>query len=88
VYSGKFLALGALCLAGSIRPSVPGAVYFLCFLGGATAWACRCPLTRGFAFMLRCCVLLCVFHMLALFTYQVEWFQQIDGLMPTNLTAR
>ncbi|XP_065351549.1 piezo-type mechanosensitive ion channel component-like isoform X6 [Cloeon dipterum] len=85
---GKFVALGSLCVAGSMRPSLPGAVYFVCFLGGATAWACRSPLQRGFAFMMRGCVFLVVLHVLTLFTYQVEWFQQIDGLGPSNLTAR
>ncbi|XP_059490786.1 piezo-type mechanosensitive ion channel component-like isoform X3 [Neocloeon triangulifer] len=85
---GKFFVLGSLCLAGSIRPSLPGAVYFVCFLGGATAWACRNPLTKGFAHMMQGCAAFCLLHVLALFTYQVEWFQEIDGLGPTNLTAR
>lgn len=29
-----------LLLAATLRPSVPGVVYFIVFLGAATWWAC------------------------------------------------
>ena len=37
-----------LLLAATIRPSVPGAVYFIVFLGAATCWACLKALGRYF----------------------------------------
>jgi hypothetical protein len=85
-FIGKFLALGSLCVAGSIRPSLPGGIYFLAFLGGATAWACRCELRAGFAWLLKFCIVLCVAHILALFFYQTPWIQEF--LDPKELTSR
>ncbi|KAF4525373.1 hypothetical protein B566_EDAN014811, partial [Ephemera danica] len=83
---GKFLALGSLCVAGSLRPSVPGGIYFLAFLGGATAWACRCELRAGFAWLLRFCALLSAVHLLALFLYQTPYAQKL--LAPDLLVTR
>lgn len=37
---GVIIAMITLLLAAVLRPSVPGGIYFLVFLGAATWWAC------------------------------------------------
>lgn len=43
---GTFLAMVTLLLAATLRPSVPGSVYFIVFLGAATWWSCYRELSR------------------------------------------
>ncbi|XP_060518446.1 piezo-type mechanosensitive ion channel component [Cylas formicarius] len=74
---GKYGVLVTLCLAGVLRPSVLGGLYFLVFLSVATWWACCRSLRRGFA-ILMCCLLPFVFcHMCALYAYQFQWPQEL-----------
>lgn len=44
--AGIFSAMATLLLAATLRPSVPGAVYFIVFLGAATWWACHKELNK------------------------------------------
>nr|CAD7432632.1 unnamed protein product [Timema monikensis] len=73
---GKYLTVVSLCVAGAIRPSIPGAVYFLVFLGAMTWWACYKELGRAFAVVLRCTLGVVTLHILALFAVQVQWVQE------------
>lgn len=43
---GKFLTFTTLLLAAVLRPSIPGGVYFLVYLGAGTWWACYKELNR------------------------------------------
>lgn len=43
---GTFLAMVTLLLAATLRPSVPGSVYFIVFLGAATWWSCYRELSK------------------------------------------
>lgn len=43
---GKFLTFTTLLLAAVLRPSIPGGVYFLVYLGAGTWWACFKELNR------------------------------------------
>ncbi|XP_076270336.1 piezo type mechanosensitive ion channel component isoform X5 [Rhynchophorus ferrugineus] len=74
---GRYGTLMTLCLAGVLRPSVVGGLYFLVFLSVATWWACYKQLRRGFA-ILMCCLLPIVFaHMSVLYAYQFQWPQEL-----------
>lgn len=43
---GKFLTFTTLLLAAVLKPSIPGGVYFLVYLGAGTWWACYKELNR------------------------------------------
>ncbi|XP_063226263.1 piezo-type mechanosensitive ion channel component-like isoform X4 [Bacillus rossius redtenbacheri] len=73
---GKYLVLALLCLAGALRPSVLGGVYFLVFLGAMTWWACYRPLGRPFAVVLRVVLVMVVCHVVALFAVQLQYVQE------------
>ncbi|XP_063241990.1 piezo-type mechanosensitive ion channel component-like isoform X9 [Bacillus rossius redtenbacheri] len=72
---GKYLSLASLCVASAMRPSIPGSVYFVVFLGAMTWWACYKSLGRAFAMVLRAVVALVALHVLALFAIQLQCVQ-------------
>ncbi|KAF5269329.1 hypothetical protein FQR65_LT02631 [Abscondita terminalis] len=73
---GKYIVLSAFCFAAILRPSVPGGVYFLIFLGGTTWWAFR-SLNRIFGYFLRCLVVFIFLHIVVLYAYQMQWPQTL-----------
>lgn len=73
---GKYICLLLMCLAGILRPSILSAVYYLSFLGLATAWACNRQLGRQFAWFCRFLMVVLVAHITALFVYQLQWVQE------------
>lgn len=68
--------LALLCVAGVLRPSVLGGLYYIIFLSSATWWACYKQLSRGFAIVLSCLMPILFIHISALYTYQFEWPQE------------
>lgn len=66
----------ALCLAGILRPSVEGGVYFIVFLSAATWWACCRELQKGFAVVLCVLNVLVIGHIFTLYGFQFEWSQE------------
>ncbi|KAK9732190.1 Piezo [Popillia japonica] len=72
----KYIGLISLCVAAVLRPSVPGAFYFLVFIGSCTWWACYRELEKGFAIVCRIVMVVVFLHIICLYTYQLEWFQE------------
>lgn len=50
---GKFLTFTTLLLVAVLRPSIPGGVYFLVYLGAGTWWACYKELNRYILYFSR-----------------------------------
>ncbi|XP_057662866.1 piezo-type mechanosensitive ion channel component isoform X22 [Diorhabda carinulata] len=73
---GRYATLILLCLAGVVRPSIEGGVYYSIFLGVATWWACYKQLKRGFAILLRCIIPLVILHMSALYAVNFKIIQK------------
>ncbi|XP_028128459.1 piezo-type mechanosensitive ion channel component isoform X5 [Diabrotica virgifera virgifera] len=72
---GRYVTLIMLCLAGILRPSVEGGVYYLLFLAMATWWACYKQLKRGFAIVLRCLIPFVLLHLCALYIINFKYIQ-------------
>ncbi|XP_037913806.1 piezo-type mechanosensitive ion channel component isoform X2 [Hermetia illucens] len=83
---GPYISLAAIFLAAVLRPSVPGGLYFLIFLGGGTYWACYKSFGRAFRIVLQILLVIIVAHSIAIFTYQTPWPQQF--LANSSLPAR
>lgn len=60
-----------------MRPSVTSGIYFLVFMGAATAWAVGRPLERGFAVVSRCVMAIMGVHIAVLLVYQCTWIIEI-----------
>ncbi|XP_059060607.1 piezo-type mechanosensitive ion channel component-like, partial [Achroia grisella] len=71
--AGKYLSLFLIMFSGIMRPSVTSGIYFLVFMGAATAWALGRPLERGFAVVGRCLMAIMSIHVLLLIVYQCSW---------------
>ncbi|CAH0726071.1 unnamed protein product, partial [Brenthis ino] len=84
--AGKYLALFLLMFSGIMRPSVTSGIYFLVFMGTATAWALGRPLERGFAVVSRCIMAIMGIHIAVLLVYQCTWI--IDIFPPETDMAR
>nr|XP_026488209.1 piezo-type mechanosensitive ion channel component isoform X2 [Vanessa tameamea] len=84
--AGKYLALLLLMASGIMRPSVTSGIYFLVFMGAATAWAVGKPLERGFAVVSRCVMAIMGVHIAVLLVYQCTWI--IDIFPPETDMAR
>lgn len=69
-----------------MRPSVTSGIYFLVFMGAATAWAVGRPLERGFAVVTRCVMAIMGVHIAVLLVYQCTWI--IDIYPPEEDFAR
>lgn len=72
--------------SGIMRPSVTSGIYFLVFMGTATAWALGRPLERGFAVVSRCIMAIMGIHIAVLLVYQCTWI--IDIFPPETDMAR
>jgi piezo-type mechanosensitive ion channel component 1/2 len=59
--------------SGIMRPSVTSGIYFLVFMGAATAWALGRPLEKGFAVISRCVMAIMAVHIAVLLVYQCSW---------------
>lgn len=81
--AGTFFAMITLLLAATLRPSVPGAVYFIVFLGAATWWACYRELNRAFAIICRIVLVFLAVHIATFLSYQTPWPQEY---FPANNT--
>ncbi|CAH2104345.1 unnamed protein product [Euphydryas editha] len=84
--AGKYLALFLLMFSGIMRPSVTSGIYFLVFMGAATAWAVGRPLERGFAVVSRCVMAIMGVHIAVLLVYQCTWI--IEMFPPETDMAR
>ncbi|XP_031343893.1 piezo-type mechanosensitive ion channel component isoform X3 [Photinus pyralis] len=72
---GKYMVLTSLCVAGVIRPSIPGGIYFLVFLSATTWWACGGTLGKKFAGVMIFVTCVVFLHISAIFIYQMQWPQ-------------
>ncbi|CAH0602965.1 unnamed protein product [Chrysodeixis includens] len=68
--AGKYVCLFLLMFSGIMRPSVTSGIYFLVFMGVATAWSLGQPLGKGFAVISRCVMAIMAVHVMVLFAYQ------------------
>ncbi|XP_045785084.1 piezo-type mechanosensitive ion channel component isoform X13 [Maniola jurtina] len=84
--AGKYIALFLLMFSGIMRPSVTSGIYFLVFMGAATAWAVGRPLERAFAVVTRCVMSIMGIHIAVLLVYQCTWL--IDIYPPDEDFAR
>lgn len=78
---GVTLSLFTLLVAGSMRPSIPSALYFVFYLCAGTWWACYRSLSRGFAIVSRIVMVFVIAHITALLSYQNPWPQEF---LPPN----
>lgn len=76
IFLGKYVCLVSLCVGACLRPSVPGAFYFLIFLGSMTWWASYKNLQKSFAIVCRITLVVLFFHISALYAYQFQWPQE------------
>lgn len=83
---GKYLSLFLIMFSGIMRPSASSGLYFLVFMGAATAWACGKPLEKGFAVVSRCVMAIMACHVCGLMAYQCQWLIDLYG--PTEPFAR
>lgn len=60
-----------------MRPSVTSGIYFLVFMGSATAWAVGRPLEKGFAVINRCLMAIMAVHIAGLLSYQCTWLTDL-----------
>ncbi|XP_063215481.1 piezo-type mechanosensitive ion channel component-like [Bacillus rossius redtenbacheri] len=79
LFVGKYLSLLLLMTAAAIRPSVPGAVYLLVFLGAMNWWACNQPLGTVFAVFLRSVALIMALHVGCACVVQWQYVQDAVG---------
>ncbi|KAI4464688.1 hypothetical protein MML48_3g00017133 [Holotrichia oblita] len=73
--SAKYVGLISLCVAAVLRPSIPGAFYFLVFIGSCTWWACYRELEKAFVIICRIVMVVVFLHIACLYAYQFEWTQ-------------
>ncbi|XP_063838505.1 piezo-type mechanosensitive ion channel component isoform X2 [Ostrinia nubilalis] len=71
--AGKYVCLFLIMFSGIMRPSVTSGIYFLVFMGAATAWSLGRPLEKGFAVISRCLMAIMAVHILVLIVYQCSW---------------
>lgn len=60
-----------------MRPSITSGLYFLVFMGAATAWAVGRPLEKGFAVVGRCLMAIMSVHIAVLLVYQCTWLIEL-----------
>ncbi|KAJ8729263.1 hypothetical protein PYW08_000844 [Mythimna loreyi] len=77
VSAGKYFCLMLLMLSGIMRPSITSGIYFLVFMGSATAWALGKPLSRGFAVVCRCVMVVMTIHITVVLAYQCSVLEDI-----------
>ncbi|XP_072936933.1 piezo-type mechanosensitive ion channel component isoform X3 [Epargyreus clarus] len=75
--AGKYIALFLIMFSGIMRPSITSGIYFLVFMGAATAWALGRPLERGFAVVGRCLMAIMAVHIAVLLVYQCNWLTEL-----------
>lgn len=84
---GAYGTLGLLCVVSSLQPSIPNALYFLIFMGGATVWALSFTIhTKPFAVILAILSIPTCAHIFSIFAYQLQWPQEL--LPADSLPAR
>lgn len=84
--AGKYICLFLIMFSGIMRPSITSGLYFLVFMGAATAWAVGRPLERGFAVVGRCLMAIMAVHVTLILVYQCSWINAL--LPPDNEFAR
>uniref|UniRef100_A0A2H1X0Q2 SFRICE_003784 n=1 Tax=Spodoptera frugiperda TaxID=7108 RepID=A0A2H1X0Q2_SPOFR len=75
--AGKYICLILIMFSAIMRPSVTSGIYFLVFMGSATAWALGQPLNRGFAVVCRCVMAIMSVHVIVLLVYQCSWVAEL-----------
>ncbi|XP_063358294.1 piezo-type mechanosensitive ion channel component [Cydia amplana] len=75
--AGKYLCLFLIMFSGIMLPSVTSGIYFLIFMGAATAWSLGQPLERGFAVVGRCLMAIMAVHIAVLLAYQCTWLLEL-----------
>lgn len=70
------MVLSSLCMAGILRPSALSGVYFVVFIASMTWWALNKELGKGFAVLCRLLLLPVTAHIVVLYLYQMQWFQE------------
>ncbi|CAG9784246.1 unnamed protein product [Diatraea saccharalis] len=89
--AGKYVCLFLIMFSGIMRPSISSGIYFLVFMGAATAWAVGRPLEKGFAVVSRCVMAIMAVHIAILVAYQCSYFGltklvSINETTPTSFT--
>ncbi|XP_053604167.1 piezo-type mechanosensitive ion channel component isoform X3 [Plodia interpunctella] len=80
--AGKYLCLILIMFSGILRPNVVSGIYFLVFMGAATAWSLGQPLNRGFAIAGRFVMFVMALNIITLLVYQCNW---IIEMFPPNM---
>ncbi|XP_022834650.1 piezo-type mechanosensitive ion channel component isoform X2 [Spodoptera litura] len=75
--AGKYICLILIMFSAIMRPSITSGIYFLVFMGSATAWALGQPLNRGFAVVCRCVMAIMSVHVIVLLVYQCSWVAEL-----------
>lgn len=70
------IAMFSIIVASGFRPSVPGGIYYLVFIGMGTWWACNRTFTKPFAIISRVVMVLIAIHVCVLMVYQNPWPQE------------
>ncbi|KAL0894989.1 hypothetical protein ABMA27_013468 [Loxostege sticticalis] len=71
--AGKYVSLFLIMFSGIMRPSITSGIYFLVFMGAATAWSLGRPLEKAFAVISRCLMAIMAVHIMVLIAYQCSW---------------
>ncbi|XP_026329382.1 piezo-type mechanosensitive ion channel component isoform X3 [Hyposmocoma kahamanoa] len=75
--AGKYLCLFLIMFSGIMRPSITSGIYFLIFMGAATAWSLGKPLEKGFAVVGRCLMGIMILHIMVLIVYQCNYINEL-----------
>ncbi|XP_026726944.1 piezo-type mechanosensitive ion channel component isoform X3 [Trichoplusia ni] len=75
--AGKYVCLFLIMFSGIMRPSVTSGIYFLVFMGVATAWSLGQPLGKGFAVVSRCIMAIMAVHVMVLLAYQCSLLTEL-----------
>ncbi|CAB3230721.1 unnamed protein product [Arctia plantaginis] len=84
--AGKYICLMLIMFSGIMRPSITSGIYFLVFMGAATAWALGRPLEKGFAVVGRCVMAIMAVHSVIILAYQCTYL--IEMYPPSEDFAR
>lgn len=76
LFTGKYLCLFLIMFSGILRPSIVSGIYFLIFMGAATAWSLGKPLEKGFAVVSRCLMGIMILHIMVLLVYQCNYVNE------------
>jgi len=78
IFVSKYSCLAAMCLSGIIVPSFACCVHYICFTVLTTVIALFKLSNKTIACLFRTIFFYTSLHIFMLFTYQIEWIQNIN----------